>query len=166
MPEWLERSRHAEARAAVLAEVDRRIKADLKGALLWLRDLFFSAETDVITRREIAARIGRTRHTQLFNLVFGHYLLGGEPERVALVVALGEFAQPTTVPALVERWNEADYQERLAILAALERVAIPQALEFFSQLFNGERDIPGADPTQVRALRKQAGDALSRHLTG
>jgi hypothetical protein len=166
MPEWLERSRHPEDREAVLAEVDRRIKADLKGALLWLRDLFFQAETDVITRREIAGRIGRTRHSQLFNLVFGHFLLGGEPERVALVIALGEFAQPTTVPALVERWDEADFQERQAILTAMENVPIPQSLEFFSQLFNAERDIPGADPTQARTLRKQAGDALSRHLTG
>jgi HEAT repeat protein len=166
MPEWLERSRHAGDREAVLAEIDRRIKADLKGSLLWLRDLFFQPETDVITRREIALRMGRTRHSQLFNLVFGHFLLGGDPERVALVIALGEFSQPTTVPALIERWDDADYQERQTILDAMEKVPIPQSLEFFSELFNGERDIPGADPTQVKALRKQAGDALSRHLTG
>jgi HEAT repeat protein len=166
MPEWLDRSRQAEAREAVLTEVDRRIKTDLKGALLWLRDLFFQSETDVVTRRELAVRIGRTRHSQLFNLVFGHFLLGGDPERLALVIAIGEFAQPTTVPALIERWDEADYQERQAILTALENVPIPQTLEFYSQLFNAEREIPAADPTQVRALRKQAGDALSKHLTG
>lgn len=166
MPEWLERSRHADEREAVLAEIDRRLKADLKGSVLWLRDLFFQPETDVVTRREIAGRLGRTRHPQLFNLVFGHFLLGGDPERIALVIALGEFAQATTVPALIERWDEADYQERQHILTAMEKVPIPQSLEFLSDLFNGEREIPGADGVQAKALRKQAGDALSRHLTG
>lgn len=166
MPEWLERSRHAAERTAVLTEVDRRIKADLNGSVQWLRDLFFQPETETILRRELAGRIGRTRHKQLFNLVLGHFLLAGEPDRIALIMALGEFAEPTTVSPLIERWGEADLQERLAIMKALESMAIPQVLEFFSQIFNGERPIPGnPDAEQVRLLRQAAGDALSRHLT-
>lgn len=166
MPEWLEQARHASERHAVLTEIDRRIKQDLNGSVLWLRDLFFQAETETLLRRDLALRIGRSRHKQLFNLVLGHFLLGGEPDRIALAMALGEFAEPTTVPPLIERWTEADLQERLAIMKALENMPIPQTLEFFSQVFNGERVIPGdPDAEQIRLIRKAAGDALSRHIT-
>ena len=166
MPEWLERARHASDREAVLDEVERRIRVDLLGNVLWLRDLFFQPETDLLLRRDMALRIGRTRHPQLFNLVLGHFLLSGEPDRLALIAALGEFANAGTAPALIERWEEADFHERLALMKAMERLSIPQTLEFFSQVFNGERAIPGdPDPEQVRLIRKAAGDALSRHMS-
>lgn len=167
MLDQLQRARDAQQAAALAAEFDAWLRRSRQEAVTALRDVFFQPETAHAVRLSLAPLVARTQDRQLYNLVLGHFMLKGSLDPVALIQALGHFADPASVPALTSGYGEATWEERAAIVEALSRIPSPETIDFFNQVFHGSLSLSGVpDAVWEARVRRRVGEALSRFLIG
>lgn len=167
MLDWLDRARDP-AQADVLTQaVEAEWRRNRQEGLQLLKALYFQPETASATRRSLGRLMAQSQDRQLFNLVLGHYMLKGSLDPLTLVATLGDFADPSAVPALTSAWADADWPERAAIVDALSHMPAPETIDFFNQVFHGTLEHSGTpDPLWEAKIKRRVGVALSRFLLG
>lgn len=128
--------------------------------------LFFKPSTHPEVRYAMACEFERFRNYSFYYQTLSSFVLGSNDQR-SLIRALRSFANPESVPALIEYYRgKANTAEKLEIVDALGNIDSMESLEFLSKIYNellSNAKSSQLDPQQ-RDLQKRLAHALARKM--
>lgn len=128
--------------------------------------IFFQPQTHPEVRYAMARELARFRNYQFFYQTLSAFILGFSDQR-SLIRALHSFANPESVPALMDYYrNSASWEEKIEIVDALGDIESMESLAFLSKVYNElhENADQAGPPEQVAQLQTHLAEALARKM--
>jgi len=140
---------------------------DSRGMQQIMTRLFFHPKTHPEVRYTMARELARFRNYQFFYQTLSSFILGFHDQR-SLIRALHSFANPESVPAMIEYYrNQASWEEKLEIVDALGDIESMESLAFLSKIYNDlyEHGMPEQLDQQIVELQQRLATALARKMS-
>ena len=157
----------AEKKDDVINRIKELFIDNKEAATAIVKEIFFAPDTDKEIRRALADLIGKTKSIHLFNMVLSHFILKDFDDLVFLIKALGSFANPKAIRALVDCYkeNNSSWEIREAVINALSNIPAPETFEFFVDIFNDTIELEGEmDYNYMKKFKQKASEALSKQI--
>lgn len=129
--------------------------------------VFFHPQTHPEVRYTMAKELSRFRNYQFFYQTLSAFILGFSDQR-SLIRALHSFANPESVPALMDYYrNHANWEEKIEIVDALGAIDSMESLAFLSKVYNElhENTAEVGPQEQVALLQSHLATALARKMS-
>jgi hypothetical protein len=126
--------------------------------------LFFDPGTSSAVRYAMATELEKFRDYQFFYQTLSCLMMGNFPDPLALIRALKSFANPESVPILMQHYPQASWDERLEIIETLGGLDSIESLEFLSKVYNELQEYPELSKVQQNQMQERLAMALARRM--
>jgi HEAT repeat protein len=126
--------------------------------------LFFDTATSSAVRYAMATELEKFRDYQFFYQTLSCLMMGNFPDPLALIRALKSFANPESVPILMQHYPHASWDERLEIIETLGGLDSIESLEFLSKVYNELQEYPELSKVQQNQMQERLAMALARRM--
>jgi hypothetical protein len=148
----------------VMDAVSYLVSKNLEESFPLLKEIFFHPLTAHKIRLEIGKIIASTKNKQVYNLLVSYLILRNFSDLSAVIYTLGEYGNKEVYSFLVREFPTCNFDAKLQVVSAIEKIKSPESLEFFSKIYNGDFQKEYLNPEQLQKLKERAGSALQNQV--
>jgi HEAT repeat protein len=126
--------------------------------------LFFDPSTSAIVRYAMATELEKFRDYQFFYQTLSCLMMRHFTDQRSLIRALKSFANPESVPILMQFYAQAGWDERLEIIEALGVLDSMESFEFLSKVYNEMHDNHNLSVSQRNQMQDRLAMALAQRM--
>lgn len=148
----------------VMDAISYLVSKNLEESFPLLKEMFFHPLTSHKIRLEIGKIIASTKNKQVYNLLVSYLILRNFSDISAVIYTLGEYGDKDVYNLLLREFPTCNFDAKIQVVSAIEKIKSPESLEFFSRIYNGDFEKEYLNPEQLQKLKERAGSALQNQV--